>query len=380
MKFSEFEEKMTSSIYNYEIVDRHVDKVYSAFDGDVEWVCASDVLPVCQMLNDGMALNTIKEVAAKYSTNLVAIPRGIASNDIVKCSEFPELIYSVEWIDIYNFDECCKMFVKIKDREDSRKAFVRVSLIWACTQCPIIEAYEYMLDIPFQYITSPKNFYKELSKFWKSYFQFNKTEIKDFLDMNIPKWNVRMNVFTNDHYGNHHKDPVVARWVMRNHKSAFIYKEHKVYGPCGEVEYRSRKHELSRIKREDLTNGFKTAPKRAFKEMYARRLQEKLDKYGNNSFGKIPMELPGGFVQLDTISRLVEEGNTMNHCVGEEDYIEASIVEDCYILHYGDSAPKGITVEIVNEDGKLSMGDMFHADNIEVSDETKHKVKEALKL
>jgi len=107
------------------------------------------------------------------------------------------------------------------------------------------------------------------------------------------------------------------RWFLYNIESKFLVTTKEVHGPAGETHIFFPLNMVSKIVDEDLVNGIKTSPEKAF-ENSAKRIADEYNKQMGNKEYSYPREYidtPKVRVLYNKFS-LEKEGERMNHCVG----------------------------------------------------------------
>ena len=123
-----------------------------------------------------------------------------------------------------------------------------------------------------------------------------------------------------------------------------------IHGPAGREIQFTYAGELDRLRGEDLVNGIKTKPEKAF-EAAAERLRRDADnKYSDEPIWRNKLKETGSIHQLLTPGDIVAEGDAMRHCCGT--YVTACQKGVTSLWHVGKKAPLGATVEVSRE-GKI---------------------------
>lgn len=141
------------------------------------------------------------------------------------------------------------------------------------------------------------------------------------------------------------KRPVVE-WVIRHMNSRAMTKERPVHLPEGVTAGYRYIDMVDEVREEDLVNGVNTAPDRVMRAAKERRELVIRAAYENVEFPEkgVPYRNDDKLRWLKTSNSLKKEGEEMKHCVGS--YVSACIDKKCWIYHFGDPAPQGVTVEI----------------------------------
>lgn len=107
------------------------------------------------------------------------------------------------------------------------------------------------------------------------------------------------------------------RWFLYNIKSSFFYKKRYVHGPGGQVQLFEPLKHVVHITKEDLPNGLKTSPEKAFESVGRRKAEEYKNSNKNIEFVNYPRTYKDteNVQVLYSQNALDFEGDRMAHCV-----------------------------------------------------------------
>lgn len=113
------------------------------------------------------------------------------------------------------------------------------------------------------------------------------------------------------------KNWTTFRWFLHNIKSSFFYKKKDVHGPGGQVQIFEPLKHVVHITKEDLPNGIKTSPEKAFENVGRRKAEEYKNSNKNKEFNNYNRTFQDteNVQVLYSQAALDYEGERMSHCV-----------------------------------------------------------------
>lgn len=113
------------------------------------------------------------------------------------------------------------------------------------------------------------------------------------------------------------KNWTTFRWFLHNIKSSFFYKKKDVHGPGGQVQIFEPLKHVVHITKEDLPNGIKTSPEKAFESVGKRKAEEYKNSNKNKEFNNYNRTFQDteNVQVLYSQTALDYEGERMSHCV-----------------------------------------------------------------
>jgi hypothetical protein len=95
-------------------------------------------------------------------------------------------------------------------------------------------------------------------------------------------------------------------------------------------------------------------------------------RFGKDKFPPSPIKTPKWMIYIDNLKELLEEGEAMHHCVGDQ--YESAFNGECY--YYKILEPERATLSLVFEDQLIAVAEIATAGNQEVSEKTQKLVED----
>lgn len=162
-------------------------------------------------------------------------------------------------------------------------------------------------------------------------------------------WEVQRNILPEVNIPSTWDSWKLVEWAIDKFKKcpAQMNKIRVIHGPAGREITFTYRGELDRLRGEDLINGIKTKPEKAFEAAAERIKRSANKKFSNAPIWRNNLKKVGSIRQLLTPGDIVAEGDAMKHCCGT--YVTACQKGVTSLWHVGDKAPLGATIEVSRE-------------------------------
>ena len=150
----------------------------------------------------------------------------------------------------------------------------------------------------------------------------------------------------------------VMLWV--NSHVNQLSKTRLIYGPAGSVATFHYHLLIKELTDDILEKGVSTGWKAVLKRLEDLQIQKMKTNLGEDvQFPKLKHPRLQECKRVESSWALVEEGNSMHHCVGGPAYTQACIAKKSFIFHVGNAAPEGATLEIGKNNGTWKIHQIF---------------------